>query len=116
MENTLLNKWIAVLIVIVLTASCNRKFDVPPANADPEIDANLSIRDLKARYTAIGNFQRIEEEHIISGIVIADDRSGNFYKQIVIQDETGVFRYYWMPIMFIPNILLVEGYLFYLKE
>ncbi|HTG55734.1 MAG TPA: DUF5689 domain-containing protein, partial [Niabella sp.] len=62
---------------------------IPPANADPEIDANLSIRELKTRYTAIGDFQRIEEEHIISGIVIADDRSGNFYKQIIIQDETG---------------------------
>ncbi|MGN7784175.1 DUF5689 domain-containing protein [Niabella sp. 22666] len=89
MKNTLLNKWIVALTVIVLVASCNRKFDIPPANADPEIDANLSIRDLKARYTAIGNFQRINEEHIISGIVIADDRSGNFYKQIIIQDETG---------------------------
>ena len=88
MKNKLLNKWIAALIVIVLAASCNRKFDIPPANADPEI-ANLSIRELKTRYTAIGDFQRIEEEHIISGIVIADDRSGNFYKQIIIQDETG---------------------------
>ena len=89
MKNTLLNKWIAALIIMVLAVSCNRKFDIPPTNADPEIDANLSIRDLKARYTAIGDFQRIEEEHIISGIVIADDRSGSFYKQIIIQDETG---------------------------
>ncbi|MCH5715822.1 DUF5689 domain-containing protein [Niabella hibiscisoli] len=89
MKRNLLNKWIITLMAIVLATSCNRKFDVPPANADPEIDATLSIMELKNRYSAIGDFQRIEDEHIVSGIVIADDRSGNFYKQIIIQDETG---------------------------
>jgi len=89
MKKNLLNKWVIALMVIVLINACNRKFDVPPANADPEIDATLSIMQLKARYSAIGDFQRIEDQQIISGVVIADDRSGNFYKQIIIQDETG---------------------------
>ncbi|MCB0642081.1 MAG: choice-of-anchor J domain-containing protein, partial [Phaeodactylibacter sp.] len=35
-----------------------------------------------------GSEQVIEEEMIISGIVIADDESGNFYRNLVIQDET----------------------------
>ncbi len=89
MKKRLLNKWIAALIIMITAASCNRSFDIPPANADPEIDANMSIKELKTRYTAIGDFQRIEEDHIISGVVVADDRSGNFYKQIIIQEETG---------------------------
>ncbi|WP_346236055.1 DUF5689 domain-containing protein [Niabella insulamsoli] len=80
--------WLTILLAVYLL-SCNRSFDAPPENADPEINATLSIMDLKARYTAIGDFKRIEDEQIISGIVIADDHTGNFYKQIVIQDETG---------------------------
>lgn len=75
--------------LLLIIASCNRKFDVPPSNADPEIDVTMTIMELKARYTAIGDFKRIDEDEIISGVVIADDASGNFYKQVVIQDETG---------------------------
>ncbi|MCH5600133.1 DUF5689 domain-containing protein [Niabella ginsengisoli] len=78
-----------LIAMVAIAASCNRQFDAPPENVDPEIDVTMSIMDLKARYKATGNFKRIEDEQIISGIVIADDRSGNFYKQIIIQDETG---------------------------
>lgn len=81
--------WTTVLAAIIIMSGCNRHFDIPPTNADPEINATLSISELKSRYKAIGDFQRITADEVISGIVIADDRSGNFYKQIVIQDETG---------------------------
>ena len=89
MKNTQINKWIALLISVVLIASCNRQFDQPPVNAEPEVDVTMTIMELKARYTAIGDFKRIDDNQVISGVVIADDRSGNFYKQIIIQDETG---------------------------
>ena len=69
--------------------SCNKKFDEPPLNADPEITVNMTIQELKARYTAAGVFQSISDDKVIAGVVIADDRSGNFYKQVVIQDGTG---------------------------
>ena len=36
-----------------------------------------------------GSFEVITEDKTIGGIVIADDESGQFYKTIVIQDETG---------------------------
>lgn len=88
MKNTHLT-WMAIFIPVVLIAACNRRFDMPPVNDDPEVDVTLSIMQLKARYTAIGDFKRIEDDQVISGVVIADDRSGNFYKQIIIQDETG---------------------------
>lgn len=80
--------FVAIMLVVVVS-SCNKKFDEPPLNADPNITADLTIKDLKARYASIGNFQTINDDKTISGIVIADDRSGNFYKQIIIQDETG---------------------------
>jgi len=36
-----------------------------------------------------GQFEQITVDKTIGGVVIADDRSGQFYKTIVIQDETG---------------------------
>ncbi len=81
------NFWILVLLGVVV--SCNKTFDEPPLGADPNVTANLTIKDLKAMYNAIGVFEKINDDKIISGVVIADDRSGNFYKQIIIQDETG---------------------------
>ncbi|HRN46650.1 MAG TPA: DUF5689 domain-containing protein, partial [Niabella sp.] len=80
---------IIVLMISFVVSSCNKKFDEPPLGTDPNITANLTIKDLKAMYSSIGNFQKVNDDKVISGIVIADDRSGNFYKQIIIQDETG---------------------------
>ena len=76
-------------MISFVVSSCNKKFDEPPLGTDPNITANLTIKDLKAMYSSIGNFQKVNDDKVISGIVIADDRSGNFYKQIIIQDETG---------------------------
>ena len=73
----------------LLIASCDKKFDEPPLNADPDIPVTMTIAALKAKYKAIGDFQKIEEDKVISGIVTADDRTGNFFKQVIIQDETG---------------------------
>lgn len=80
---------IVILLYVLLILSCNKKFDEPPIGADPEIEVNMTIQELKAGYAGMGIFQSIPDDKIISGIVTADDRSGNFYKQIVIQDETG---------------------------
>jgi len=68
--------------------SCNRKFEVPPAYIVPDISANTSIRALKALHHP-GGYEQISDDLIIRGIVIADDKSGNFYKTICIQDSTG---------------------------
>lgn len=74
---------------ILLLLACNKKFDEPPINEDPDIAVTMTIAELKARYQGVGFFQNIEEDKTITGVITADDRSGNFYKQIVIQDETG---------------------------
>ena len=78
-----------VAVMLLFIASCNKKFDEPPLNADPDIPVTMTIAELKAKYQAIGNFQTVQDDKVISGIVTADDRTGNFFKQIVIQDETG---------------------------
>lgn len=76
------------VVLLLLLLACNKQFDLPPLNQDPEIPVDLTIAELKSRYQGVGLFQTITDDKTISGIVTADDRSGNFYKQIVIQDET----------------------------
>jgi len=68
--------------------ACNKKFDEPAGYTGPEIKANLSIRDLRTMHFT-GNFEKIPDEFIIEGIVIADDSQDNFYKSIIVQDSTG---------------------------
>lgn len=77
---------IIFFLASVLT-SCNENFDEPPVEGqDPNIEANISIAALKAKY--LGTAVKITEDLVIKGVVIADDRSGNFYKSLVIQDST----------------------------
>ena len=77
-----------LLITIIVAISCNKKFDVPPVYIPPDITANTTIAALKAMHT-FGNPDSIKTDMIIAGVVIANDSSGNFYKQIIIQDATG---------------------------
>src|SRR4051812_9060600 len=72
--------------------SCKKNFDQPPYPVDPAIVANTSIRDLKAIHSVSGALDVIATDIIISGIVTADDRSGNLYKQLFIQDSTGAIQ------------------------
>lgn len=73
----------------VLFNSCKKEFDAPPAPGDPAIVANTTIAGLKAMHTTGGAYDIINDDIIISGIVTANDKSGNLYKQLYIQDSTG---------------------------
>ncbi|TVR86015.1 MAG: hypothetical protein EA411_11520 [Saprospirales bacterium] len=75
--------------ILVLTACVKEDFDEPPAEGtDPNVEVNATIADIKAFYQP-GNYVQIEEDLIFSAIVVADDRSGNFFRNLVLQDETG---------------------------
>ena len=92
MKNFFKKPFTAVVLTVVLLisiSSCKKHFDAPPGYVAPSITANTSIRALKQLHTSGGSINQINTDLIIRGIVIADDRSGNFYKSIVIQDETG---------------------------
>lgn len=80
---------ILILVTAVTFSSCKKTFDNPPGAADPALVANTSIKALKSMHTLPGAYDLITADVIISGIVTADDKSGNFYKQLFIQDETG---------------------------
>lgn len=88
-------KLFSVLVVILACgafSSCIKKdFETPPdpALTDPDLHANTTIAALKEMDSLAGIPIRIVDDLVISGIVVADDKSGNFYKELVIQDETG---------------------------
>ena len=79
----------AFLGSFLLISSCVKNdFDEPPVDGeDPNLVANATIADVKGLHS-LGGFETINEDWIIQGVVVADDESGNFYKTIVVEDET----------------------------
>src|SRR5690606_35616425 len=67
--------------------SCVKEtIDPPPfGGKDPDIEVNFTIDQLKTRY--LGQPYYINEDLVISGVVVADDKSGNFYKTIILEDS-----------------------------
>ncbi len=78
-----------LLVASVSITSCKKTFDEPPYQTDPNLVANATIKSLKALHTVSGALDIINSDIIIAGTVVADDRAGNLYKQIYIQDTTG---------------------------
>ncbi len=93
----------AVILIAVLgtISACKKTFDAPPGPGDVNIVANTSIQNLKSYHTIPGVYDLITQDVIISGIVVANDKSGNMYKQLFIQDTTGAIQ------------LLVDAYSLY---
>ncbi len=78
----------SIVFIGCLGFACNKQFDEPPLFSEPGIPVNTTIKELKLLHAKDG-FEQIKEDKIVSGVIIADDRSGNFYKSIVVQDESG---------------------------
>ena len=79
----------ALLISLTTWGCIDREFDEPPVGELPDLEANATIAQLKALHTLGGASNLVTEDWIVDGVVVADDESGNFFKNIVIQDETG---------------------------
>ena len=85
---------LGILTLSVSVSSCVKKtFDAPPntSQVDPNLPTNVTIAQLSSSILASGSGSSrvFVGDSTIYGIVTADDRSGNFYHQIVIQDSTG---------------------------
>jgi hypothetical protein len=84
---------IGLFVTATTLSSCiKHTFDAPVDVSlyDPKVPVNLTISQLSdiAFNLGTGGY-RVLGDSTIYGIVTADDRTGNFYKQIVIQDSTG---------------------------
>lgn len=77
-----------LMLSLLLIFGCKRKVEEPNNSNPPIVIANKTIKALKAMHV-MGKYQHILKDIIITGIVVANDKSGNFYKTICIQDTTG---------------------------
>ena len=80
-----------VLLLIGLPAliiTCKKEFDVPPLKTD-EAGAELFISRLKARVAVNGSTYLIAGDSSLYCTVIADEGSGNIYKQLFARDDAG---------------------------
>lgn len=78
-----------ICTLLVQWSCVDHEYDAPPDKSyELDFPYNSSIAQLKTYFVA-GSFVTIPVELNIHAVVVADDRSGNFYKTIVIQDSTG---------------------------
>jgi len=87
------SKLTTVCLTTLLLSSClKQQFDSPPdtSHYDPALPVNCSIANINENTLNLAsNKGRVMGDSTITGIVIGDDRSGNIYKQIVIEDTAG---------------------------
>ncbi|MEY2901877.1 MAG: hypothetical protein RLY89_983 [Bacteroidota bacterium] len=77
-----------VLIILCLNLCCEPNYDVPPSGLAQAFAADLTIKDLKSKHV-MGKFEQWQKPNTIVGVIVANDRTDNFYKSIVVQDSTG---------------------------
>ena len=76
-------------IVLLVSGCVKDKFDQPPLNI-PHVNfaSNITIAGLVA-YSGGSPLMEITKDTIVKGIVTANDESGNIYKSVYIEDNTG---------------------------
>ncbi len=86
------------LLALVATTACRPVSVIPPGGDDgggdgptipkpPGEEQTVSVAYLKRLYN--GAPVRVTDEWSIAGAVVSDDRRGNFYKTLVVNDDTG---------------------------
>ena len=83
-----------LLFTSILAASCvDRDFAEPPFPVEEEInitsDQLITIQEVKDLRSAGEEFHNIAMDKYIRATVVGDDQSGNIFKTLIIQDETG---------------------------
>jgi hypothetical protein len=86
-----LSKIIASLFILsgmVYLNSCVKgDLDTPTGIPHVDFSSNKSITQLLAMHTA-GGLELITDDVIVQGVVVGNDKSGNLYKQIIIEDDS----------------------------
>ena len=86
---------IIAITVIGLTSCVKDEFEAPPDECiDTVLFENTTIQELKDMFvceetTQFKDTMKITDDLILKVTVISSDKTGNFYKKLVVQDETG---------------------------
>ena len=84
---------LAAAAIVTISSCSDLKYDAPLLT-EPKVEGltpNVTIAELKKEYSDLADrtSKEIEYEYVLKAVVSANDVSGNIYKQIYIQDETG---------------------------
>lgn len=71
---------------LLALSGCYSSFEQPAKYTPAKMEANTSIKALKALYN--GKPVEITDSLVISGVVVSSDREGNLYRTLFIQDES----------------------------
>ena len=79
------------LVVRFILSGCNDNFEAPPIkmpvySGSPE---NITIAEFREQYATRPSRTVIVEDYILRAVIIANDISGNIYKQIYVADNSG---------------------------
>ena len=79
------------VLMLGLLFSCTKEYERPPLTEPlyEGAEANITIKKLKEQYKDIINPTLIDIDYILKAVVIGNDISGNIFKQLYVQDETG---------------------------
>lgn len=73
-------------VTFLFTACVEDDFDAPPSEVLLDIEANATIADLKDLIVP-NSIELIEEDLVVRGIVVGNDEDGNFFRELVVQDD-----------------------------
>ena len=80
---------ILLLLLFTISGCIDTEFTAPPVEGEELTrTGNTSIAALK-ELLKTESVVEISEDVLIQGIVVANDRSGNFFRELILQDETG---------------------------
>ncbi len=88
MKKNILN--FCLVLLLVTFASCKRKGEEPPVKPK---GPTVTIHDLKAIASCTNNCNKVfTTDTYLAGVVLADDVTGNFYKETFIRDTSGAIH------------------------
>jgi len=74
-------------VTLIFSACVKDEFDAPPSEVIPDIEANATVADLIALIQP-NQITPISEDLIVRAVVTGNDEDGNFFRELVVQDET----------------------------
>lgn len=79
------------VLMLGLLFSCTKEYDRPPLTEPvyEGAEANITLKKLKELYKDIVNPTLIDVDYTVKAVVNGNDISGNIFKQLYVQDETG---------------------------
>lgn len=83
-------KSILILTTILFFSSCKKEFDNPPVKQITS-GSFINIANIKSKYSSNVNYKFKADSNLYC-VVIADELSGNLYKDIYVKDLTGALH------------------------